>query len=218
VAAPVSIKLNDNPRLITIDQEVRLIPLLCDRRRLPSADVISELLVPDEVDNPELPIVCFVEDRDDNTIRWPRSAELLPAARARAFANLGDQPYEIETTRVSEMGLSFTLVTGCFYAAEALLHRPTMQKLEGALESELLLIGVPARGRLIATSAVLPDELLETLLLLVEKHYLEAPEADRISSEVILYLGKPTGRVQSNFMDVRRALRAQGVDPDAIDR
>jgi hypothetical protein len=195
----------------------RLIPLLHDRRTLPTPDVVWESLVPDETDMPDLPVIAYVEDADD-TYRWPRSEPITPALRDRALANLGHRRFDVEVADIPETGITLAFVTGDFYAAEAILHRPTMKQIEAKLGSELLLVGVPARGHLVAVDSARVmghEEMLRAFLLLVEKHYLENVERARISSEVLVYHHKPIGRVQSNLMDSRRALRRIGVDPDA---
>jgi hypothetical protein len=195
----------------------RLIPLLHDRRTLPTSDIVWETLVPDETDMPDLPVIAYVEDSGD-TYRWPRSEPITQALRDRALANLGHRSFHVDVEAIPSTGVTLAFVTGDFYAAEAILHRPTMKQIEAALGSELLLVGVPARGHLVAVDSVsvmAHEEMLRAFLLLVEKQYLENVERARISSEVLVYHHKPIGRVQSNLMDSRRALRRIGVDPDA---
>ena len=111
------------------------------------------------------------------------------------------------------------IVTGGYYAAESMLVPAVMERVGSQLGgAKMMQLGVPARGHLIAVDAIkanLDDEFQQVFLRLVEQHYLEATERDRISSEVILYLDKPVGRVQSNLMEARKILRASGLDPDA---
>lgn len=191
-------------------------PLLHDRETIPAADVITEPLVGDS-DFLGLPVIAYVEDRDEG-YAWPQNVPITPELRRRALANLGARNFDIGVAEVPGMGVTLAFVIGDFYACETILHRPTMKKLETQLGSTTLLVGVPARGELLAMDsaiAMADDEILTTFLRLVEKKYLDNPEDARISSEVIVYEGKPIGRVQSNLMDTRRALRRMGIDPDA---
>src|SRR5262249_13386209 len=116
-------------------------------------------------------------------------------------------------------GNKFIVVTGGFYAAETLLVPAAMARISAELGGpKVMFVGVPARGRLIAIDgerATIDDAFRNAFLIIVERDYLEATERDRISSEVIVYLDKPLGRLQSNLMDARRLLRTVGVDPDA---
>src|SRR5262249_60905776 len=111
-------------------------------------------------------------------------------------------------------GSKFVVVTGGCYAAESLLVPATMARVSAELGGpKLMFVGVPARGQLVAIDgerATVDDELGNAFLLIVEKEYLAATERDRISSEVIIYLDKPVGRLQSNLMDARRMLRTAG--------
>lgn len=193
------------------------IPLLHDRATLPADDIVTEPLVDNETDVPGLPVVAYVEDRDEG-YRWPQNVSITPELRRRALANLGARAFDIEVEEMSSLGMTVALVSGDFYAAETILHRPTMKLVEQRLGSEVLLVGVPARGFLFAIDAapaMADHDALTAFLLFVERQHFDNPEAARISSEVIVYQGKPIGRVQSNHMDTRRALRRMGIDPDA---
>lgn len=198
----------------------RPMPLLCHRKTLALDQVAWSPLLDDQVDSPDVPVIAWVEDRDSE-IAWPAgNGEPAPELRAHALANLGRIGVEISNIDVP-FG-TMVLVTGDFFAAEMILHAPTMRRVRAATGgSESILVGTPTRGHLIAvdgTRALIDDAMLQAFLLSVDRQYMRSPEADRISSEVILYFGdRPVGRVQSNAMDTRRALRRVGVDLDADD-
>ncbi|MGE0401362.1 MAG: hypothetical protein AB7T06_31960 [Kofleriaceae bacterium] len=207
----------DKSDAATLVDPMATLPLLHDRRTLPADDIVTEPLIDNETDSPELPVVAYIEDRDEG-YRWPQGVPITPELRRRALANLGARRFEVDVAEIPQMGVRIAFVIGDFYAAETILHRPTMRRVEAKLGAELLLVGVPSRGELLAIDsaiAMADDEVLTSFLRLVEKKYLDNPEAARISSEVIVYDGKPIGRVQSNLMDTRRALRRMGIDPDA---
>ena len=192
--------------------------LLCDRRAVPIDKLTWERLLPEELDAPDVPVVAYVDDCG-GTISWPFGPTTPdPARRATALANLAKQPVDIAIMDLPD-GSAFALVTGGFYAAESLLVPATMDTIRRRLGGpKLLYVGVPARGQLLAFDgerALLDDALERAFLLLVERGYYRATERDRISTEVLIYTTEPIGRLQSNLMEMRRALRASGLDPDA---
>ena len=192
--------------------------MLCDRRSLPIDKLTWERLIPQEVDTDDVPVVVFAEDIG-GTVSWPFGpATPDPVRRRDSLANLAKQAVEISIHELPE-GHAFALVTGSFYAAESLLVPATMERIRRGLgRPKVLFVGVPARGELLAIDgerAMLDDNLERAFLLLVEQGYFRATERDRISNEVMVYTDRPLGRLQSNLMDARRALRASGVDPDA---
>jgi hypothetical protein len=173
-----------------------MMPLLCDRRSIPLAQLIWEQLVAEAADTDELPVVVYVEDLGE-TIRWP-SPPAPPAHRALALANLAAEAVELTPLAIPG-GNKLVLVTGGFYAAESLLVPATMAAVRAELGGPaLMFIGVPARGHLMAIDgwrATIDDDLRRAFLALVEQRYLEATERDRISSHVISYEGRPLGLV-----------------------
>lgn len=207
------------PKITPIRPGATAMPLLCDRRSVPIDRLAWEPLLAAEVDTDDVPVIVYVEDHG-GAIRWPFTSQPVPdpAHRARALANLAKEPVEITALPIPG-GNRIVLVTGGFYAAESLLVPATMANVRTELGGpKVLFVGVPARGSLVAIDgerAALDEDLERAFLLLVEKHYLEAPERDRISSEVLLYLDGPAGRLESPLMAARRALRSAGVDPDA---
>jgi hypothetical protein len=194
---------------------------LVHRRSVPIESLTWELLVKDEVDTPEMPVIAYVDDTGE-LIEWPTN-QGAPTAdqRRRAIANIATEPVEIERIPLpgSIEGAAMMVVHGSYYATEHMLVPATMKRVAKELGAgEVLVVAAPKRGTLFVVDSLLlmaDDELQRAFLLLVEKEYLDAPERDRISSEAIVYMGGPIGRIQSNFMDTRRALRRVGVDPDA---
>lgn len=195
----------------------RPMPLLCNRDAVPIDRIFWSPLLAEQLDSPDVPVIAWVEDHDA-TIHWPTgTGEPEPELRTRALENLGQIDVELDSI---EMPFGTMVhVSGDFFAAEMLLHPPTMRRVRTAIgHGETMLVGTPARGELFAIDAAiagLDDALLQTFLLAMEREFLRATERDRISSEVIVYLGGPIGRVQLNLMDARRAMRRVGVDPDA---
>ncbi len=211
-------EIAEPPTIVPIRPGATVMPLLCDRRAVPIEQLTWERLISEQVDTDDVPVIVYVEDHG-GTIKWPFGpTEPTGAQRARALANLAKEPFEIEAI-VAPGGHTMVVVTGGYYASEAMLVPEVMNRVGSHLGgTRMMQLGVPARGHTIAVDAVkanLDDEFQQVFLRLVEKHYLEATERDRISSEVILYLDKPVGRVQSNLMDARKLLRGSGVDPDA---
>jgi hypothetical protein len=193
-------------------------PVLCDRRSIPLDKLTWERLLPEEVDSDDVPVIVYVEDHG-GTIQWPFGSTAPTAERrARALANLAKEPIELTPIEIPG-GNKLVVVTGGYYAAESVLVPATMAKVSAELGGpRLMFVGIPARGHLVAIDgdrATVDDDLQQGFLLIVEKHYLEATERDRISSEVIIYRDRPLGRLQSNLMDARRMLRSAGIDPDA---
>jgi hypothetical protein len=161
----------------------RLMPLLCDRAMLPPEIAWTPLLPPD-ADDPEAPVVVWVEDAAD-VVKWPLGAPLPDAGRrARALANLAAQPFEISPL-VVPFG-SYAVVTGGYFAAESVLDRATMQRVASELGgATALVVATPARGQLIAMDAAraeLDDEALGAFRKVVEAQHRQAPEQDRISA------------------------------------
>ena len=192
--------------------------MLCDRRSVPIDKLTWERLISEEVDTDDVPVIVFVDDCG-GAIGYPFGPKVPDAIRrSKALANLAKEPVEVEIADLPR-GNALAIVTGGFYAAESLLVPATMERIRRGLGGpKVLLVGVPARGQLVAIDgerAMLDDDLEHAFLLLVEQRYLEATERDRISSEVIVYVDGPLGRLQSNLLDARRAMRASGVDPDA---
>lgn len=192
--------------------------MLCDRRSVPIDKLTWERLISAEVDTDDVPVVVFVDDCG-GIVGWPFGPTTPdPARRRAALANLAKEPVELLISDLPN-GNVFAVVTGGFYAAESLLVPATMEKVRRGLGGpKVLLVGVPARGELVAIDgerATLDDKLEHAFLMLVEQRYLAATERDQISSEILVYTDRPLGRLQSNLMDARRLLRASGHDPDA---
>lgn len=175
-------------------------PVLADRRTLPIDKLTWEPLLTDEVDTDDLPVVVYAEDHG-GTIHWPYGpTEPTSEQRTLALANLAGEPIDIACIDIPD-GNKLVVVTGGYYAAESVLVPATMERVRAELGNPtLLLVGVPARGHLVAIDgerATIDDDLRANFLIVVEKRYLEAPERDRISSVVIVYTDRPLGRVQS---------------------
>ncbi|MBA3453549.1 MAG: hypothetical protein H0T42_10690 [Deltaproteobacteria bacterium] len=198
----------------------RSLPMLCNRHATPLDRIHWSPLLTEQVDSPDVPVIAWVEDHD-SAIHWPRgSGEPPPELRIRALANLGQ--IEVELAPMKMPFGTMAVVSGDFFAAEMLLHPPTMRRIAAAIGgTQTMLVGTPARGYLFAVDALiaeLDDDFLQAFLLTIEGAYQEATECDRISTEAIVcFDNRPLGRVHSSVMDARRALRKAGVDPDAAE-
>lgn len=198
---------------VTLETSLRAMPLLVHRSTVELDALTWEPLVPEDADHEELPVIVYVEDQSGE-LHWPtHQGPPTKALRARAIANLARTELAIEAIEVTGTRVAVVVHEG--FGSEAVLHRPTMQAVETLLATDSLVIGFPERGQLLATSASDdPDELL-AFLQLVDNRFHAAPERARISSEAVLYAeGRPIGRVRSNAMDTRRALRRMGIDPE----
>lgn len=172
--------------------------LLCHRSSVPVADLTWEPLVSADADDEELPVIVYVEDRG-RSIEYPRGPGVpTPELRARARANLAKEPVAIDPQSIPG-GNTVVIVSGSFYGAESLLVPETMTAVRAELGNpRTLLVGVPARGHLLAIDgerAIVDHDLQMAFVGLVAKEYAAATERDRISREVILYRDRPIGRL-----------------------
>ncbi len=196
-----------------LETSLRAMPYLVHRRAVAMDSLTWEPLVPEHADHDELPVIAYVEDQTSELF-WPRNqGPPTRALRQRAIGNLARTDFAIESIEVGDTRVA--LVVHESFGSEAILHRPTMQKLEELLGADTLVVGVPERGQLLATAIADDDELLP-FLHLVDNRFHAAPEHVRITGEAIVYTaGAPLERLQSLAMDTRRALRRMGIDPDA---
>ena len=196
-----------------LETSLRAMPLLVHRRSVPIDTLTWETLVPHDADHDELPVIAYVEERPDSLF-WPTNlGPPTKALRARALSNLARAEFLIESIEVGDTRVALVVHEG--FGCEAVLHRPTMQKVELLLGTDTLAVGFPERGQMLVTTIADDDEMLP-FLQLVDNRYHAASERVRISSEVVVYAhGKAIERMQSHAMDTRRALRRMGIDPDA---
>lgn len=175
----------------------RAMPLLCARAAVPLDSLTWLPLLPAEADTADLPVIVFVEDRDD-AIGYPQNQGApTEALRREALANLAANAFEITTVPVS--GGPLVVVTGGFYGAEALLDHATMERVRSELGGPgLMAVAAPARGQLLALDGdrlALDGELAAIFIQAVASEYERASERDRISKVVIAYGERPDGRL-----------------------
>jgi hypothetical protein len=166
-------------------------PLLCHRTAVPIDRLSWTPLVSDgdAGEHPDVPVIVWVEDLGEG-IRFPTDrGAASDALRARAVKNL--DRLAVEITEVPLPFARVAVVTGDYFAAEMLLHPPTMARVAQALGgAETLLVGVPARGYLLAVDAAtadLDDDLRAAFVGMVEREHQRATERDRISAQVLFY-------------------------------
>ena len=165
----------------------RPMPLLVDRRRVPIERLTWRPLV--DGDAPDAPVIAFVDD-GDGAVSWPiDQGPPGESLEVRALANLARQPTEITMVDVPH-GL-LAIVTGGFFAAEALLDRAVMERVRVELgRPRSMLVGLPARGHLIAIDgerATLDDEFRSAFVAAIGREYASAAERDQISDVVLAY-------------------------------
>lgn len=189
-----------------------LVPRLIAREHLDEAQMTWEPLVPPEHDTRWMPVIGYAHDRGE-TLQWGKLGAIDDAFRARARHSLDTAALSIETADVG--GFQLVAVLG-EAATEALLHPPTMHKLVLEIGNETMILGIPARGQLFAIDAAASTDVRQSFHMMMERLHLEAPERERLSSELVIYKDKPVGRVDWGFMEARRLLRLVGQDPDAL--
>jgi hypothetical protein len=196
-----------------LETSLRAMPRLVHRHSVSIEALTWDTLVPDHADHDDLPVIAYVEDQPGELF-WPRNqGPPTRALRQRAIANLARTEFAIESIEVGDTRVAIVIHED--FGCEAVLHRPTMQKIELLLGADTLAVAFPERGQMLATSVSDDDDMLP-FLHLVDTRYHAASEQDRISSEVVIYAdGKPIERMQNHAMDTRRALRRMGIDPDA---
>ena len=175
----------------------RTMPVLAHRGAVALARLTWERLIPAEVDHDDVPVVAYVEDTG-GTIRWPfdrgpPTAEL----RALALRNLAAIDATIEQLPIP--GTRIARVAGASYAAEKLLDPAFMKRVASHLGGAgALIVATPVRGEILAidaSAATVDDDLLQAFAGAIARAYERAAERDRISKQLIVYQGKPIGRV-----------------------
>lgn len=138
-----------------------------------------------EIETP-LPVVALVRDMPSSVASIPADTppDEIGALLAEAEANLGTVPVEIERV---DGDLPLLVVHGSYYAAEKILDAAFMANLAGQLRSPLVMAAIPAKGRLLLASALTDPARAVALKLLAERDYDEAPVADRLTPELLLW-------------------------------
>jgi hypothetical protein len=170
-------------------------PVLTARDAVPIDRLTWEPLIPE--DPHDVPVIAYVLDHGD-AITWPTNqGPPTPELRASAARNLAAIAATIDELSFPEGRVA--LVTGDFYAAEKLLDPAFMKRVQSHIGAgDVLIVATPARGELLAIDAAhatLDDNLMPAFAGVVSSAYDRATARDRISKELIVYQGKPIGRV-----------------------
>ncbi|MBX3155993.1 MAG: hypothetical protein KF773_08335 [Deltaproteobacteria bacterium] len=165
--------------LLAAEESLRLSPEAGGGRVMPSlrapdaVELDEAMWSPLFEDAPDgLPVIVYGLDGENTfmMLRDESSGRPLDELRRDALANLATEDVELELVRAGDLTLA--VVSGSFYAAEKLLDPALMQRIARELDAELLAVAMPARGVLLATSAMQPG--LAELVLLVADRYADA--------------------------------------------
>jgi hypothetical protein len=177
----------------------RTMPVLAHRRAVPLDRLTWEPLIA-ELDHEDVPVVAYVEDTG-GTIRWPFDRG-PPTAEVRALALRNLAAIDATIDRLPIPGARIALVTGGPYAAEKLLDPAFMKRVASHIGGgDTLIVATPVRGELLAidaSAATVDDELLHAFAGAIARAYDRAPDRDRISKQLIVYHGRPIGRVEDD--------------------
>ena len=156
------------------------VPLVYERSAVPAGFAWEPLIAEDN------------EAQDALVVVYPDGVE-----RWTALVKLALTPLDIASID-SPGGYRVAVATG-EHAAETVLVPDKMQRVRAELGGpKLIFVGMPARGELVAVDgerATLDDELQHDFMLVVEKRYLDAPERDRVTGDVVIYDERPIGRL-----------------------
>lgn len=168
-----------------------LLPSLRSRQEALASGLLSRPLL--DGDQPDVPVIVYGND-GEHTFGLLRRAEAEPRAEAihtEAMANVAGIAAEVDEVAVG--GLRMLSVTGSFFATEKLLDPPFLRGLARRLGAELLAVGVPRRGLLLATSGVQGPAEIADLMRIVE-HEFTTGGGRGISPAVLLVQdGMPVG-------------------------
>lgn len=144
--------------------------------------VVSQPLLPGD----DVPLLVFGHDRPNTFAQLMKDGtrELaIDALRAEAVRNLAAIDVEVERIDVEDMAIF--VVHGSYFAGEKLLDPTFMKAMHERVGAELLAAAVPEKGRLLVTSAMVPDHIPR--LMAVAKGAYERNEGGRqISPTVFL--------------------------------
>jgi hypothetical protein len=140
---------------------------------------------------PESPLVAFGTDLPNTfailTTRGASGGEAhdVAALEAKALETLRTIEVSVEDLEVTE-ALRLMVVSGDYFACEKLLDRDFMRGLEARAGSPLLAAGIPAKGLLLVTSAVVQPETMGGFMAICEGRYNDAAPRERVSPAVFL--------------------------------
>ncbi len=138
------------------DENRVVLPSLRSRAEAMREKMVFRPLLEKAADEDEIPVIVYGSDTPQAfaIMREPNTHD-LEKLHAEACANIVKQ--EVTTERIELAGVSVFAVSGSFYATEKILDRAFMRSLQQQLGKPALIVSVPRRGLMFATSGLEPD-------------------------------------------------------------
>jgi hypothetical protein len=136
----------------------------------------------------ESPIVAFGTDLPNTfAILTTQSGEThdIEELAARALETLRTIDVTIEEMTIGD-SLRLFVVSGDYFACEKLLDRDFMRQMEQRIGVPLLAAGIPVKGLLLLTSAVVEPETMGGFMAICEGRHRDAAPRERVSPAVFL--------------------------------
>ena len=133
-----------------------------------------------------VPVLALVRDTPNSvrTMGKELEGEELEALKAQARANLAQVPFELQELSL-ERGKALVL-EGDYYAAEKLFDTGFVLGLHARLDSELLFVGIPAKGQ----ALIMPRSMDPAYgLALIERQYRDTEPRNQISRLLFMFSG-----------------------------
>ncbi|MFT5583484.1 MAG: hypothetical protein ACI9VR_001062 [Cognaticolwellia sp.] len=152
-----------------------------------------------EGDTP-VPLLALVRDTPNSVRSMGKDleGEELKSLKAQALANLSQVPFELQ--ELSLQGGTALVLEGDYYAAEKLFDPDFVLGLHARLDSELLLVGIPAKGQ----ALILPRGIDPAYALaLIERQYQDTEPRNQISRLLFMFsAGKLVGLAKAEEEEV----------------
>ena len=163
----------------------RLMPSLRARASIELADVVWRELADDDVPTAAPIVVCGVDGEVTFGMMRRETLGTRTAAEVfeRALANLAHEV--VEEADLPGVEQQIVVVSGSFYAAEKVLDRAYLEKLQAALGSDALAVAMPGRGELFVSPDTDDGVLLARFAAIVRARYAEMGH-QQISACVLL--------------------------------
>jgi hypothetical protein len=133
-----------------------------------------------------VPVLALVRDTPNSvrTMGKDLEGEELAELKAQALANLSKVPFELQELALE--GGTALVLEGDYYAAEKLFDPDFVLGLHARLDSELLFVGIPAKGQ----ALILPRSMDPAYgLALIERQYRDTEPRNQISKLLFMFSG-----------------------------
>jgi hypothetical protein len=162
------------------DQSDLLLPVLKAHDWHGAAQVVCRSLSAD-LESPYVPLVAFGYDRP-NTIAFLNREDLaersIEEVEREALVNLRARPVTVQPMEIplreGAPDASTLHVLTCvddYFVAERILDAELLQKLQTELNAQMIVVGIPRRGVLVAADGVQPPDVLGPFLAMVSAQY-----------------------------------------------